>query len=263
MTPITALILTYNEEANIARTLSRLDFAAEIVVLDSCSTDATAAIAARHPRTRVVSNPFTTLAEQWNFGLEKTGIKTEWVLALDADYVLTDELVEELRNFHPAPGDDGFRATFVYCVHGRPLRAGVYPPVVVLFKKSLTRVEQDGHCQRARVKGAIKELAGRIQHDDRKSLSRWLNSQAGYMRLEAIKLETTPVEHLATIDKLRKMIVVAPPVVFVYCLVVRGGLLDGWPGWYYALQRAAAEMILSITLIERWWLSGDRRSPAS
>ena len=258
--PITALILTYNEEANIARTLSRLDFCTDIVVLDSCSTDATAAIASRHPNVRVVANPFTTLAEQWNFGLEQTGIATEWILALDADYVLTDELIAELKNFNPAPDEDGFRATFVYCVHGRPLRAGVYPPVVVLFKKSLTRVEQDGHCQRARVKGRVKELAGRIHHDDRKSLSRWLNSQAGYMRLEAIKLESTPSEKLATIDKLRKMIVVAPPVVFLYCLVVRGGILDGWPGWYYALQRAAAETILSITLIERWWLLDERGS---
>jgi len=259
MTPITALILTYNEEANIARTLSRLDFAADIVVLDSCSTDATAAIAARYPRTRVVANPFVTLAEQWNFGLEQTGIATEWVLALDADYVLTDELIEELKRFNPDPADDGFRATFVYCVHGRPLRAGVYPPVVVLFKKSLTRVEQDGHCQRARVKGTVRELAGRIHHDDRKSLARWLSSQAGYMRLEAIKLESTPAAKLATIDRLRKLIVVAPPVVFLYCLIVRGGVLDGWAGWCYALQRATAEMILSLTLIERWFLIGDGR----
>jgi glycosyltransferase involved in cell wall biosynthesis len=260
VTPITALILTYNEDANIARTLSRLDFATDIVVIDSCSTDATAAIASRHPRVRVVEHPFVTLAEQWNFGLEHAGIATEWVLALDADYVLTDELIEELKKFNPGPAVDGFRALFVYCVHGRPLRAGVYPPVVVLFKKSLTHVEQDGHCQRARVNGTVRELAGRIHHDDRKSLTRWLSSQAGYMRLEAVKLETTPAGKLATIDKLRKLIVVAPPVVFLYCLVVRGGVLDGWAGWCYALQRATAEMILSLTLIERWFLIEEPRS---
>jgi hypothetical protein len=106
----------------------------------------------------------------------------------------------------------------------------------------------------------VRELAGRIHHDDRKSLSRWLTSQAGYMRLEALKLENTPAHQLATIDKLRKLIVVAPPVVFLYCLVIRGGVLDGWAGWYYALQRAAAEMILSITLVERWFLLDEQRS---
>jgi glycosyltransferase involved in cell wall biosynthesis len=261
-TPITALILTYNEEANIARTLSRLDWVSDIVVLDSCSSDRTREIAASHPNVRVVQHPFVTLAEQWNYGLEQTDIGTDWVLALDADYVLTDELVAELKQFSPDPGADGYRATFVYCVNGRPLRAGVYPPVVVLFKKSLTRVEQDGHCQRARVKGTVRELAGRMQHDDRKSLARWLTSQAGYMKLEADKLETIPPDALATIDRLRRMIVVAPPVVFLYCLIVRRGVLDGWAGWLYAFQRATAEMILSLTLIERWFVGNDTRSGA-
>jgi glycosyltransferase involved in cell wall biosynthesis len=251
VTPITALILTYNEEANIARTLSRLDFTTDIVVLDSCSTDATVAIASRHPKVRVVAHPFVTLAEQWNFGLEQTGIATEWVLALDADYVLTDELIEELKRFNPGPGDDGFRASFVYCVNGQPLRAGVYPPVVVLFRKAVTHVEQDGHCQRARVRGPVRELSGRIHHDDRKSLARWLASQAGYMKLEAEKLERMPVSDLALIDRLRRLIVVAPPVVLFYCLIVRRGALDGWAGWSYALQRTAAEIILSLTMIER------------
>jgi len=250
VTPITALVLTFNEEANIARTLSRLDWLHEVVVLDSCSTDATREIASRYPNVRVVENKFVTLAEQWNFGLERAGIATDWVLALDADYVLTDGLIAELKALEPGDAD-GFRAQFVYCVNGRPLRAGVYPPVIVLFRKAVTHVEQDGHCQRARVSGTVRELSGRILHDDRKPLVRWLTSQAGYMKLEADKLESTPASALALIDRLRRLIFVAPPVVFFYCLIVRRGALDGWAGWSYALQRAAAEMILSLTLIER------------
>lgn len=250
MTPITALILTFNEEANIARTLARLDWLPEVVVLDSCSTDATREIASRHPNVRVVQNRFVTLAEQWNFGLERAGITTDWVLALDADYVLTDEVIEEIKALDLA-GADAFRASFVYCVNGRPLRAGVYPPVVVLFRKAVTHVEQDGHCQRARVRGTVRELSGRIHHDDRKSLSRWLNSQAGYMQLEADKLERAPKSELALIDRMRRLIFVAPPAVLLYCLIVRRGALDGWAGWSYALQRTAAEIILSLTLIER------------
>jgi glycosyltransferase involved in cell wall biosynthesis len=250
MIPITALILTYNEEANIARTLSRLDWLPEVVVLDSCSTDATCEIASRHANVRVVRNRFVTLAEQWNFGLERAGISTDWVLALDADYYLTDELIDELKKLDPGSAD-AFRAQFIYCVNGRPLRAGVYPPVTVLFRKAVTHVDQDGHCQRARVAGTVQELSGRIRHDDRKSLVRWLTSQAGYMRLEAEKLERAATSELAPIDRLRRLIVVAPPVVLLYCLIVRRGALDGWAGWSYALQRTAAEIILSLTLIER------------
>ena len=172
------------------------------------------------------------------------------MLALDADYVLTDAVIDEIKTLDPK-GADGFRASFVYCVNGQPLRAGVYPPVTVLFRRTVTHVEQDGHCQRARVRGTVRELSGRIHHDDRKSLARWLNSQAGYMKLEADKLDRAPTSELALIDRLRRMIFVAPPTVLLYCLIVRGGAFDGWAGWSYALQRTAAEIILSLTLIER------------
>lgn len=251
MNDITALVLTFNEEPNIARVLSRLQWLEHIVVLDSCSTDQTCVIAERYPNVRVVRHPFTTLAAQWNYGLEQAGITTEWVLALDADYILSDELIRELQTLDPPPDTAGFRAYFDYCLNGKKLRSGVYPPVTVLFRRRQTHVEQDGHCQRARVAGPIRELQGRISHDDRKPLPRWLAAQAGYMRLEADKLATAPPESLAAIDRLRKMIVVAPAAVFAYCLVVRGGLFDGWAGLLYACQRATAEMILSLTLIER------------
>jgi hypothetical protein len=49
----------------------------------------------------------------------------------------------------------------------------------------------------------------------------------------------------------RKLIVLAPPLVFLRCLFVGGGILDGWPGLFYALQRATAELILSVSLVER------------
>ena len=45
---------------------------------------------------------------------------------------------------------------------------------------------------------------------------------------------------------------------FVYCLTVAGGILDGWPGLYYAFQRAIAEAMLSLALIERKLTAADR-----
>lgn len=220
-------------------------------MVDSLSTDATAAIAAQFPHVRLLPHRFTTLAEQWNFGLEQTGIATDWVLALDADYYLSDALIEELQILAPDPDVAGYRATFRYCINGQPLRGAAYPPVIVLFRRSLTHVEQDGHAQRARIRGPVRTLAGEILHDDRKSLTHWLSAQAGYMRLEAEKLSTTSSADLALFDRLRKLIVVAPLVMFVYCYVLRGGILDGKGGFYYALQRAAAELILSLFLVDR------------
>jgi glycosyltransferase involved in cell wall biosynthesis len=252
MTPaITPLVLTFNEAPNIARTLSRLSWAKDIVVVDSGSTDATREIAAQHSAVRVFQHPFTTHAEQWNFGLHETGIATDWVLALDADFVLSDELIRELDSMAPDPGAAGYQASFTYCIDGRPLTGAAYPAVVVLFRRASARYTQDGHTQRVQLNGPIGTLAGRIFHDDRKPLTDWLSAQSRYMRLEAEKLSQAPPGSLGPADRLRQAIVLAPPAMFVYCYILRGGILDGRAGLFYALQRAASELILSMFLVER------------
>lgn len=247
---ITPLILTFNEAPNIARTLSKLAWARDVVIVDSNSTDDTRAIAAHFPNVRVFDRAFTTHAEQWNFGLDATGIRTEWVLALDADFVLSDGLVRELATLEPGTETAGYEASFRYCIDGHALRGAAYPPVTVLYRRALGRYLQDGHTQRVRVSGSIGRLSEPILHDDRKPLAHWLWSQARYMQLEAEKL--TSSAKVGLVDQVRKWIVVAPPAMFLYCYVVRGGMLDGRAGLFYALQRATSEAILSLFLVRRW-----------
>ena len=186
-TKITPLILTFNEAPNIERTLAPLAWADDIVVLDSGSTDGTLEILAKHKNVRVFVRTFTTHAEQWNFGLAQTGIHTDWVLALDADYVLSTALVEEIGSLLEAGDVTGYVASFDYCVNGQPLRGAAYPPVVALYRKANAHYVQDGQTQRLQTAGNIQPLNGRILHDDRKPLSQWLVAQARYMRLEAEK----------------------------------------------------------------------------
>lgn len=248
---ITPLILTLDEAPNIERTLQRLAWAKDIVVVDSGSTDGTTEILKRYPNVRVFTRAFTTHAEQWNFGLEQTEIKTDWVLALDADFVLSVELVKELEALRPETDVNGYQAAFTYCIAGKALRCAVYPPVVVLYRQARARYEQDGHTQRIQMSGRVENLAGVVFHDDRKPLAHWLAAQARYMRLEARKLAGTPAEQLGWADRLRQLIVLAPPAMLFYCLVVRGGILDGKAGLFYALQRTVAEAILSLYLLQR------------
>jgi glycosyltransferase involved in cell wall biosynthesis len=255
---ITPLILTLNEAPNIERTLQRLAWAKDIVVVDSGSIDGTTEILRRYPNVRLFTRAFTTHAEQWNFGLQESGIKTEWVLALDADFVLSDALARELEALRPEPGVHGYRASFVYCIDGKPLRCAVYPPVVVLFRHAAARYAQDGHTQRIQLQGRVENLAGIIQHDDRKPLAHWLAAQARYMRLEAEKLAGASIEQLGWADRLRRLILLAPPAMFLYCFIVRGGVLDGKAGLYYALQRTVAEAILSLYLLERTLMPGGK-----
>jgi glycosyltransferase involved in cell wall biosynthesis len=246
---ITPLVLTYNEEANIRRLLESLSWARRVVVVDSGSTDATRAIVAEFPNTNCVIRAFDDHTEQWNFGLAETGIESEWVLALDADYGLPPAFMDELRLLDPPADMAGLRASFRYCIDGVALRGGLYPPVVVLFRRDRARYIPDGHTQRVEIDGRIRSFSNSLLHDDRKPLEHWLWAQGRYMRLEATKLLSTPIAELGLADKIRRLLVVAPILVFFYCLLVKGNILDGRRGLLYALQRAIAEAILSMMLL--------------
>ena len=67
------------------------------------------AICDAFPNVRAVVRPFDNHASQWNFGLKETGIASEWVLALDADYVLTDAFIDEVQSLRPAQSITGYR----------------------------------------------------------------------------------------------------------------------------------------------------------
>ncbi|HVF22979.1 MAG TPA: glycosyltransferase family 2 protein [Pyrinomonadaceae bacterium] len=247
---ITPLILTYNEAANIGRTLERLAWAREIVVVDSFSNDETVEIASSFAQVRVVQRAFDNHRNQWQFGLRETAIKTPWVLALDADYILTNDTIAEVKSLNPTAETVGYRANFVYCINGKELHSGIYPAVTVLYRREAASYVQDGHTQRVVIDGRIADLRARLLHDDRKLLSRWLHSQTRYADLEAQKLLAADRNPLRLIDRLRLWSIILPPVMLLYCLFVRGGIFDGWPGFYYAFQRSLAELMLSLYLID-------------
>jgi glycosyltransferase involved in cell wall biosynthesis len=246
---ITPLLITYDEIQNIERTLARLAWARRIVVIDSGSTDGTLDVLARTPGVEVHHRAFDSFAGQCNFGL--TLVTSEWVLSMDADYELSDALITELRALRPADGQAGFRARFIYRIHGRPLRGSLYPPRSVLYRVAGARYENEGHGHRIRIDGSVSDLKAPIYHDDRKPLARWLKSQLGYAAREAAHLLAAPRPSLSRADRLRLMGWPAPILVFLYVLVAKGALLDGPAGWFYAFQRLFAEVLLALELLDR------------
>jgi glycosyltransferase involved in cell wall biosynthesis len=247
---IEVLILTWNEEANIARTLDALSAFTKIVVLDSGSTDATLSIAAAYPNVRVCARSFDNHAAQWNYGLASCGISAEWVLALDADYVLPKAIVTEIAGLDPTSSNSGYWAQFSYCIAGKPLSGSLYPPVMILYRREGAAYAQDGHTQRVVVPGITTTLRQPALHDDRKPLSSWVAAQDRYAKLECALLVSTPWARLRWRDRLRRMIVITPWLVPLYCLTLGQGLLDGRAGLVYAFQRGIAETLLSLRLLE-------------
>jgi glycosyltransferase involved in cell wall biosynthesis len=248
---ITPVLLTFNEAPNLPRTLAALSWAQSIVVVDSGSRDGTLALLQADPRVHVFHRAFDSHAAQWNYAVGETGIATPWILALDADYVLSPALIAELGALRPAADTGAYRARFDFHVRGRRLWGSLYPPVTVLFRAGQGRYVQDGHTQRLEVTGRVADLDAPIAHDDRKSFAHWRQAQRRYCRLEADKLLRTPWRALGWPDRVRRLVVVAPAAVLLYCLIGRGGILQGLAGWQYALQRAWSEAVLSQEMLKR------------
>jgi glycosyltransferase involved in cell wall biosynthesis len=246
---VTPMVITFNEERNISRCLDRLRWASRILIVDSGSTDKTLDIVRRYPQAELVTRAFDSFARQCNFGLSK--ISTEWVLSLDADYELTAELSREIEALAPPSDVAGFTAQFEYCICGRPLRAALYPPRCVLYRVARACYRDEGHGHRVAIDGRVAPLSGRIRHDDRKPLARWLDSQQRYACVEAAHLLSAAPGDLSRIDRIRLKGWPAPLLVFVYTLLWKRCILEGWPGWFYVLQRTLAEIMLAIEIVDR------------
>ena len=146
MISLTALVLTYNEQDNIRRNLEALVWVPKVIIVDSVSNDETLEIARSFPNVQIIQRVFDSHANQWNAGLDR--IDTEWTLTLDADYVLMAELQEEIKKLQPPSDLALYWGDFDYCIFGRPLRGSLYPPRVVLYRRSGAVYHNEGHGRR-------------------------------------------------------------------------------------------------------------------
>ena len=247
---ITPVILTYNEAPNIDRSLIALQWAKDIVVVDSFSTDQTYEICKKYSQVRFFKREFDNHKNQWNYAITETNIISEWILSLDADYIITENLLAELSQLETDLLTNACYANFLYKIHGRPLAGSLYPPIAVLFRKGTCTYIQDGHTQRLQVVGKSMYLKNSIILDDRKSVSHWIIAQSKYAKLEAKKIGSLSFSQLSLPDKLRKMLFITPWFVPIFSFFVKRAFLAGLHGMFYCFQRAAFEIMLTLYLME-------------
>ena len=146
---------------------------------------------------------------------------------------------------------DSHEVAFDYCIAGIPVWGSILPPRTVLYKAASATYVDDGHGHQLVNTADPGRLEFRVQHDDRKPLSRWLVAQVQYAAKEAKKIRSARFSELGINDRIRKLLFIAPIAVFLLVYVIRGGFMSGWRGLFYALQRFTAELLLSLFLIER------------
>lgn len=244
---VTPVVLTYNEEPNIGRTLESLRWASEVIVIDSGSTDRTEQIARGFSNVTWNYRPFDNHLAQWTHGIQQTGATSEYVLALDADMQVTPGLLREIEERFFRGQFDGGVIPFEYHYYGHALSSSLCPPQLRLFRRSEVNIAQPDHTQRFSVRGNTYKFRNALIHDDRKPIERWVASQLAYQLLNEKELSNGGRRRIR--DRLRRLGIM-PPIVGFVAYLKAGGPLRGAAAARYAYERTVAEALLAIRLMD-------------
>ena len=230
---LSVVIITLNEEANLARTLASVAWADEIVVLDSGSIDRTREVAESF-RVKFFVEPWKGFAAQKNSALTKaTG---DWILSLDADEEVEPALAEEIRSVLIAnPLVAGFAIARKNFFLGRWMKhGGFYPDSKLrLFRRAAGQFEDRLVHEDIRLDGASASLKHNLLHHAYPTLESYIEHMNRYSSLGARMAAERRPHGFSFLD-----IVVRPKLTFLYNYIVRLGFLDGREGLLLHLYHA-------------------------
>lgn len=237
MAEVSVVVLTRNEEENIGPCLETLQWADELLVLDSFSDDATVDIA-REMGAGVHQHPFVNYALQRNAGLQLAG--KEWVFFVDADERVTPELAEEIRRVVDEAGFAGWWVPRKNYIFGRWIRhAGWFPDYQLrLLRRDRARYDEGREVHElVDLDGEAGYLEGLMIHYNYDTIGQFRARQDMYTNYEArMMLENG---ERARIHNL----VLQPLRQFGWRYVTLEGYKDGWHGLLLSLLMAYYELV--------------------
>jgi glycosyltransferase involved in cell wall biosynthesis len=248
---VSAILITKNEERNVAACLASLGFAEEIVVVDSGSTDGTEEICRRNPRVRWYPEEWKGFGAQKNSALEKAG--GPWIFSIDADERVTPGLAEEISRLDPGDATyAGYRVPRRSFVGDRWVRHGGWYPdhTIRLWRKDAGRFDDRSVHEAVRVAGPVGTLRGDLLHFTYKDTSDFIERMNRYSSLGAEEL-LRKGKRVSALDLL-----VRPSFTFFKMYVLRCGCLDGGLGFRLAVLYAMYTFSKYAKLAE---LQGPRR----
>ncbi len=232
---LSVAIIALNEERNLARTLASVAFADEIVVVDSHSTDRTAAIAESF-RARVFQQPWLGFAAQKNFAIRQcTG---DWILSLDADEELSPELQTQIRTLLPSnpPADAYFLNRRNHFLNRWIKHGGYYPdPKLRLFRRTAANFASAPQFENRPVHetmvfdGESSRLDFDLIHHAYPTLEDYLEHMDRYSTLGA-EILVAKGRTSNSVPAFYWNILVVPGLTFLWNFVFRLGFLDGREG---------------------------------
>lgn len=227
---ISAIVLTKNEEENIAKCLESISWCDEIIVIDDNSTDQTAEIA-RKKGAKVIEHPMQgNFASQRNFGLSKA--KGDWVLFVDADERVSAPLWYEIMAQTNESNNDthGYYISRQDTMWGKMLRHGETGTIklIRLARKNAGKWEGKVH-EVWKIQGKIATLKNHLDHYPHESVEAFLNEINFYTDLRAAELYEKKVKAYWWSP------ILYPKAKFVLNYFMRRGFLDGLPGFVFAM----------------------------
>ncbi|RWP19307.1 MAG: glycosyltransferase family 2 protein [Mesorhizobium sp.] len=252
--PITVIIPVKNEEGNLPRCLERLGRFERVIVVDSGSEDKTVAIAEKNGAEIVHFRWNGLYPKKRNWVLINHAITTPWVFFLDADEVVNDVFCDEVKARTASDEYVGFWLKYRNYFMGRELKFGVAQKKLALFRVDAgmyERIEEDRwssldmevheHPILAGRVGAIETL---IDHRDFRGIDRFIGRHQAYAKWEANRymlLRSGAAQNTLTERQSVKYKYLPSRwyafAYFFYSYVLKGGVLDGWPGFSYAFYK--------------------------
>ncbi|MDP3052540.1 MAG: glycosyltransferase family 2 protein [bacterium] len=242
--PISVIILTYNEELNLENCLKSIaGWASEIIIVDSFSSDKTLEIAKKYTL-NIVKHSFVNQAEQFNWALDNLKIKNDWILRLDADEYLTEELKAEITEKLKNESDN----INGYCIKrrvyfmGRWIKHGGYYPtwILRLFKNGKARSEEremDEHIILSA--GQAGKLENDFIDDNKKDLTWWIEKHNNYSSREAKEaIKENYGDKKKRVFYYNLPLFCRPFLYFVYRYFFLLGFLDGKEGMIFHFLHA-------------------------
>lgn len=274
LAPITAVILTKNEELRLEKALDSLRFCERVAVLDSGSTDRTEDVARAMEAEFFVHipDPPFRISDQRNWALDNLEIKTPWVLYLDADEEIPRQLAEELHRISTADAIpyDAYELTPRYLFWGRWLkRTQGYPNWHPRFVRHGHARFAGGVWEHFEEGASIGRLAEPYDHyANSKGLKDWLDRHYRYASWDADRviaaLKSGDFSHLGTARKARlrrwaaRFWPLRPITRFIHMYVFRLGFLEGVAALNFCLLYAFYELMIVNLIVERRRVRGGK-----